>query len=178
MSVLCSLPVVVAYVSVHLSLVIGILLCNIGLKECGLGTQRLGLDWSLSKVGTGVEQQICSCPHRLIIRASLPGPETENTHTHTPILKKTPTWTTQMITPKIWRKKKGQRVKFIRDHTRAEKKNNPKRGKFSILLLGSRTNVTSGTWINCSRSSKRNNRNIGCSTTIFRLLCNPSSPKT
>ena len=85
MSVLRSLPVVVAYVSVHSSLVIGMLLRLVGIKECGLGTWSLGLDRPLSEVGTGLDQQICSSPHHLIIRACLPGPETENTHTHTHI---------------------------------------------------------------------------------------------
>ena len=83
LSVLCSLPVVVAYVSVHLSLVIGMLLRLVGPKECRFGTHSLGLDWPLSEVGTGLEQQICSIPHRLIIWACHPDPETENTHTHT-----------------------------------------------------------------------------------------------
>ena len=46
-SVLRLLPVVVAYVSVHLSLVIGMLLRLIGIKERGLGTQSLGLDLPL-----------------------------------------------------------------------------------------------------------------------------------
>ena len=79
MSVLRSLPVFVAYVFVHFPLVIGMLLRLAGLKECRLGTQCLGLDWPLSEVGTGLDQQICSIPHRLIIWACLPGPETENT---------------------------------------------------------------------------------------------------
>ena len=83
MSVLHSLTVFVAYVYVHSYLVIGMLLCLVGLKECGLGTQSLGLDWPLSEVGTRLEQHMCSIPHRLIIRACLPGLETENTHTHT-----------------------------------------------------------------------------------------------
>ena len=81
MSALHLLPIVVAYVSDHLSLVIGMLLLIVGLKECGLGTQSLGMDWPLSEVGTGLEQQICSSPHRLIIWACLPGTDTENTHT-------------------------------------------------------------------------------------------------
>ena len=83
MSVLRSVPVVVAYVSVNLSLVVGMLFLIIGIKEFGLGTQSLGLDWSLSEIGTGLEQQIFSSPHRLIIRTCLPGPETKYTHTHT-----------------------------------------------------------------------------------------------
>ena len=66
MSVLRPLPLVVAYVSVHSSLVIGMLLSLVRLKECGLGTQILGLDRPLSEVGTGVEQHIYSSPHRLI----------------------------------------------------------------------------------------------------------------
>ena len=78
MSVLRSLPVVHAYVSVHSSLVIGMLIRPVRLKECGLGTQSLGLYWPLSEVGTRLEQQICSSPHCLIIRACLPGPETEH----------------------------------------------------------------------------------------------------
>ena len=53
-SVLCLLPVVVAYVLVHSPLAIGMLLRLVGLKECGLGTQSLGLDWPLSEVGTGL----------------------------------------------------------------------------------------------------------------------------
>ena len=64
MSVLRSLPVVIAYVSVHSYLVIGMLLRIVGLKECELGTQSLGLYWPLSEVGTGFEQQIYSIPHR------------------------------------------------------------------------------------------------------------------
>ena len=59
MSVLRSLPVVVSYVSVHLSLFIGMLLRLVGLEECGLSTQSLGLDRTLSEVGTWLEQQIC-----------------------------------------------------------------------------------------------------------------------
>ena len=45
MSVLTLLPVVVAYIFVHSSLVIGMLLFIVELKECGLGTQvsRTGL---------------------------------------------------------------------------------------------------------------------------------------
>ena len=39
MYVRCSLPVVGAYVFIHLSLVIGILLRLVGIKECGVGTQ-------------------------------------------------------------------------------------------------------------------------------------------
>ena len=42
-----------------------------GLKECGLGTQSLGLDCPLSEVGTSLEQYICYSPHRLIIQACL-----------------------------------------------------------------------------------------------------------
>ena len=80
--VLRSFPDAVAYVSVHSSLVIGVLLRISGLKECGLGTQSLDLDWTLPKVGIGLEQHICSIPHRLIIRACLPCPETKNTNTH------------------------------------------------------------------------------------------------
>ena len=71
--------------SFHSFLIIGMLLRLVGLKECGLGTHSLGLDWPLSEVGTGLEQQICSSPHHLIIWACLPGPETENKqqqHTH------------------------------------------------------------------------------------------------
>ena len=47
-------PVVIAYVSVHSSLVVenSGLLRLVGLKEYGLGTQSLGLDWPLSEVGT------------------------------------------------------------------------------------------------------------------------------
>ena len=44
------------------------------------------MDWPLSEVGTGLEQQICYIPHRLIIWSCLPGPETEHTHTHTLVL--------------------------------------------------------------------------------------------
>ena len=54
------------------------LLRIVGLKEYGLGTQSLGLDWPLSEVGTGLEQQTCSSPHRFVIWACLPGLETEN----------------------------------------------------------------------------------------------------
>ena len=51
---------------------------SLGLKNAGWATKCLGLDWPLSEVGTGLEQQICSSPHRIIIRACLPGPETEH----------------------------------------------------------------------------------------------------
>ena len=54
------------------------LLRLVGLKEYRLGTQILGLDWQLSEVGTGLEQQTCSSPHLFIIQACLPGLETEN----------------------------------------------------------------------------------------------------
>ena len=84
MYVLCRLPVVVSYLSVHFSLVVGMLLRLVGIKECRLGTQSLGLDWLLSEVGTELDQQICSSPHRLIIWVCLPVPETVNTHTQTP----------------------------------------------------------------------------------------------
>ena len=40
------------------------------------------MDWPLSEVGTGLEQQICYISHHLIIWPCLTGPETENTHTH------------------------------------------------------------------------------------------------
>ena len=83
MYVLCLLPVVVSYVSVHLSLVVGMLLRLVGIKECRLGTQSLGLDWALSEVGNGLEQNTSSSPHHLLIRACLPDPETENTTLHT-----------------------------------------------------------------------------------------------
>ena len=69
--------------SFHLSLIIGMLPRFVGLKECGLGTQSLGLGWPLSEVGTGLDQKrTCSIPHHLIIWACLPGPETENTTLH------------------------------------------------------------------------------------------------
>ena len=51
-------------------------------QECGLGNQSLGLGWPLSEVGTGLEQQICSSPHRLISLACLPGTDTENKQQH------------------------------------------------------------------------------------------------
>ena len=87
MSVLRSLPVGVSYVSVHSSLVIGVLFRIFGLKEFGLGTQSLGLEWPLSEVGTRLEQQICSGPHRLIIWACLPGLETKNKQQHSTDMK-------------------------------------------------------------------------------------------
>ena len=40
--------------SYHLYLVLGMLLRLVGLKECGLGTQSLGMGWPLSEVGTQV----------------------------------------------------------------------------------------------------------------------------
>ena len=55
-----------------------VLLRLVGLKEYWLGTQSLGLDWALSEVGTGLEQQTCLSPHHLIIRACLLGLETKN----------------------------------------------------------------------------------------------------
>ena len=55
----------------------------VGLKECGLGTQSLGLGWPLSKFGTGLDQKRnCSSPHHLIVQACLSGSETENTTLH------------------------------------------------------------------------------------------------
>ena len=54
------------------------LLCLVGIKDYGLCTQSLGLDWPLSEVGTGLEQQICLIPHRLIIWAYLPSLVTKN----------------------------------------------------------------------------------------------------
>ena len=49
------------------------------LKECGLGTQSLGLDWPLSEVGTRLEQKrTCYIPHHLIIWACHLGPDTEH----------------------------------------------------------------------------------------------------
>ena len=91
----------------------------------------------------------------------------------TPISKNIPTCTMQIVTPKLWSKNTmGQRVKFIRDNTKTEKKTNPKSGG-SILWTDSQPNVTSGTWINRSRSIKTNNTNRVCRTPIFRLLCKP-----
>ena len=67
-SVLWLLPVVVAYVFVHFSLVIGELLRLIGLKECGLVTQSLELGWPLSEFGTRVRAREdlfhISSPHK------------------------------------------------------------------------------------------------------------------
>ena len=74
-------PVVIDYVSVHSSLVIEMhVIFLVGLKEYGLGIQSLVLYWPLSKVGTGLEQQTCSSPHRLIIWACLTAwrPRTNN----------------------------------------------------------------------------------------------------
>ena len=68
----------------HSSLLIGILLRLVGLKECGLGTQSLGLCWPLSEVGTGLEQKrTCYIPHHLTIWACITGPETDNTTQYT-----------------------------------------------------------------------------------------------
>ena len=52
----------------------------VGLKEYKLGTQSLGLDWPLSEVGTGLDQQTCLSPHHLIIWACLTAwrPRTNN----------------------------------------------------------------------------------------------------
>ena len=49
----------------HLSLVIGMLLRLVGLKECGLVTRSLGLDWPLSEVKTRVGALLLqsSTPH-------------------------------------------------------------------------------------------------------------------
>ena len=47
------------------------LLRLVRLKEYGLGTHSVGIDWPLSEVETGLEQQTCSSPHRLIIWACL-----------------------------------------------------------------------------------------------------------
>ena len=79
-SVFRSLPVVVVYVSVHFSLGPCMLLLLVGIKDFGLGTQSIWLDWPLSEVGTRLEQHICSIPHRLRIRSCLPGMETKKTH--------------------------------------------------------------------------------------------------
>ena len=48
----------------HFSLVIGVLLHLVGLKEHGLGTRSIGLGWPLSKVGNLVG--------RLLLQSSLP----------------------------------------------------------------------------------------------------------
>ena len=67
----------------HLSLVIFMLICLNGLKECGLDTKIIGIGYPLSEVGTGLEKKMtCSSPHHLIIWACYPGPETENTTLH------------------------------------------------------------------------------------------------
>ena len=69
--------------SFHSSLVIGMLLCLVGLKECRLVNQRLGMSWPLSDVGSGLEQKrALSSPHQLIFQAHHPDPETENTTLH------------------------------------------------------------------------------------------------
>ena len=81
----------------------------------------------------------------------------------TPISKNTPTRTTKMVMPKLWIKNTMvQRVKLSRDPTIKKKKTNPKSGgEISILWPGSRPNITSGTWVNRSRATKRNNTNRG-----------------
>ena len=67
------------YLFIHPLSLACLLLRLVRLKECGLVTQSLGLDWPLSEGGTGLEKQICSIPTRLVIQACLPGLETENT---------------------------------------------------------------------------------------------------
>ena len=59
------------------------LLRLVGIKEYGLGTQILGLNWPLSEVGTELEQQTCLSPHCLIIRSCLTAwrPRTNNNKT-------------------------------------------------------------------------------------------------
>ena len=44
--------------SYHSSLAIGTLLHLVGLKECGLGTQSLGMGWTMSDVGTRVGAEV------------------------------------------------------------------------------------------------------------------------
>ena len=52
----------------------------VGLKECGLGTQSLGLAWPLSEVGTQVVALLFQfSPPQKDIWVCHPGPETENT---------------------------------------------------------------------------------------------------
>ena len=55
--------------SYHSSLVIGMMLCFVRLKYCGLDTRILGLGWPLSKVGTRVGALLfqSSPPHNLEI---------------------------------------------------------------------------------------------------------------
>ena len=69
--------------SYHSSLVIGILLSLVVLKECGLSTRSLGMGWPLSKVGTpvGVEEDLFqSSPTH---KSGTPSwSETENTTLH------------------------------------------------------------------------------------------------
>ena len=49
--------------------VIGMLLCLVGIKECGFGTQSLGLRWPLSTVGTRVVALLLqsSPPHNSVM---------------------------------------------------------------------------------------------------------------
>ena len=80
-SVLCSFRSLLSfpmYLFIPLLSLACMLLCLVGLKEYGLETQSIGLDWPLSEIGTRLEQQTCSIPHCLIIRACLPVLETEN----------------------------------------------------------------------------------------------------
>ena len=51
---------------------------SLGLNNAGWEPNCLGLDWPLSEVGTGLEQQIYSGPHRLIFSKCLPVPKTEH----------------------------------------------------------------------------------------------------
>ena len=68
-SLLCMYFAQCLFYSYYSSLVIVMLLRLIGLKECRLGTQSLGLGWTLSKVGTrvGSEDDLLhpSPPHKL-----------------------------------------------------------------------------------------------------------------
>ena len=64
----------------HSSLVIGMLLCLVGHKECGLVTQCLGPGWPLSEARAGLDKKsTCTISQNLIIQVCLPGPETEST---------------------------------------------------------------------------------------------------
>ena len=140
-------------------------------SPCGCRLDRLPVLWNQTRLEIWSEKERWSLYAKLFPQRPPWIPTT--------ISKDTPTKTPQMGTPKLWIKNTMvQRGKFIRDPTRTGEKKSKSGGKVSILWTGSQPNVTSGTRINCSSNRKTKNKNRGCSTLIFRILCNLSKCKT
>ena len=84
-----------------------------------------------------------------------------------------------MGTYKIWRKKQWDKEESSLDILSEERRKIIQEvvGKY-IISPGSQTNVNIGNFINHIKGIKRDNKNRGFGTPIFRLMCNPPKRKT